>query len=93
MATVSAKVFEHHKSDRRYIDTVHNHRVVRNSLVDYFKRDAVSVTEINSNMLLSYERYLRSERTMIRPNGQKISLNKPQAKDYQIVAVSITSYS
>ncbi|WP_410478335.1 hypothetical protein [Pedobacter antarcticus] len=44
---------------------------MRNSLVDYFIRDAVSVTEINSNMLLSYERYLRSERTMIRPKRTK----------------------
>ncbi|RQO79087.1 recombinase [Pedobacter sp. KBW01] len=51
--------------------TAHNHRVIRNSLIDYFKREAVSITEINSNMLVSYERYLRSERTMIRQSGQK----------------------
>lgn len=51
--------------------TAHNHKVVRNSLIDYFKRDSVSITEINSNMLVSYERYLRSERTLTRPSGQK----------------------
>ncbi|MFD2964334.1 MULTISPECIES: site-specific integrase [Olivibacter] len=51
--------------------TAHNHRVVRNSLIDYFKREAVSITEINSNMLLSYERFLRSERVMVRSSGQK----------------------
>jgi len=39
---------------------------VRNSLIDYFKRDSVSITEINSNMLVSYERFLRSRRTMTR---------------------------
>ena len=51
--------------------TAQNFRLVRNSLIDYFKRDNVSITEINSNMLISYERFLRSERTMERPNGQK----------------------
>ncbi|MET3114163.1 hypothetical protein AAKU52_001896 [Pedobacter sp. CG_S7] len=39
-----------------------------NSLIDYFKRDGVSINEINSNMLVSYERFLRTERTMIRLN-------------------------
>lgn len=60
--------------------TAHNHRVVRNSLIDYFKRDAVSITEINSNMLLSYERYLRSERKMIRPSGQKNLVKETTSK-------------
>ncbi|KAA8476260.1 integrase-like protein [Arcticibacter tournemirensis] len=60
--------------------TAHNHRVVRNSLVDYFKREAVSVTEINSNMLLSYERFLRSERIMIRPSGQKNITKQTKSK-------------
>jgi len=50
--------------------TAHNHQVVRNSLVDYFNRHAVSITEINSNMLISYEKFLRGERTMLRDNGQ-----------------------
>lgn len=46
--------------------TAGTHRTVRNSLIDYFKRDSVSITEINSNMLVSYERFLRSRRTMTR---------------------------
>ena len=46
--------------------TAGTHRTVRNSLIDYFKRDSVSITEINSNMLVSYEKFLRGERTMIR---------------------------
>ena len=50
--------------------TAHNHQVVRNSLIDYFNRQAVSITEINSNMLISYEKFLRGERTMLRDNGQ-----------------------
>jgi len=44
------------------------HRTVRNSLIDYFGRNSVSITEIHSNMLYSYERYLRGERTMKRIN-------------------------
>lgn len=48
--------------------TAGTHRTVRNSLVDYFKRESVSVNEIHSNMLLSYEKYLRSERTIKRVN-------------------------
>lgn len=50
-----------------------NQAVIRNSLVDYFKRPSVSIKEINSNMLIAYERYLRSERTMTRYNQD----NKP----------------
>ncbi|MFD1631810.1 phage integrase SAM-like domain-containing protein [Sphingobacterium spiritivorum] len=50
-----------------------NQAVIRNSLVDYFKRPSVSIKEINSNMLMAYERYLRSERTMTRYNQD----NKP----------------
>jgi integrase len=46
--------------------TAGTHQTVRNSLIDYFKRDSVSITEINSNMLVSYEKFLRGERTMIR---------------------------
>ncbi|VTR29346.1 site-specific integrase [Sphingobacterium thalpophilum] len=50
-----------------------NQSVIRNSLVDYFKRPSISIKEVNSNMLMSYERYLRSERTMTRYNQD----NKP----------------
>ncbi|TYP94449.1 integrase-like protein [Sphingobacterium allocomposti] len=50
-----------------------NQSVIRNSLVDYFKRPSVSIKEINSNMLMAYERYLRTERTMTRYNQD----NKP----------------
>lgn len=52
--------------DSNRIGTANNHRTVRNSLIDYFKSDIVSVIEINSNMLLKYEGYLRSERAMKR---------------------------
>ncbi|SUJ28686.1 Site-specific recombinase XerD [Sphingobacterium spiritivorum] len=44
--------------------TANTHRVIRNSLVDYFERAQVSINEITYHMLLDYERYLRSERTM-----------------------------
>ncbi|RYE53936.1 MAG: recombinase, partial [Sphingobacteriales bacterium] len=48
--------------------TACNHRAVRNSLMDYFRKDSLSITEINSNMLFAYERYLKTERTHIRVN-------------------------
>jgi len=48
--------------------TANNHRVVRNSLIDYFQRDNVLITEINSAMLVLYEKWLRTARTMTRIN-------------------------
>ncbi|MDO3644722.1 site-specific integrase [Mucilaginibacter sp. L3T2-6] len=45
-----------------------NHRTVRNSLVDYFGRDNIAIIEINSAMLFRYDKWLRTERTMIRTN-------------------------
>ena len=43
-------------------------RKVRNSLVDYFGRSKVSINEIHSNMLNSYERYLKNSRKQVREN-------------------------
>ncbi len=43
-------------------------RKVVNSLRDYFKSEFVPITEIRSKMLEDYERYLRSERTLLRPD-------------------------
>jgi integrase len=70
------------KSDSR-IGTANNHRVVRNSLIDYFGSDHVPVIEINSNMLLKYERYLRSERIMKRVNktGKIFTIRKNGLSD------------
>lgn len=42
------------------------------SLVDYFKRDAISPLEINERMLGSYEKYLRSSRQITRMNQGKM---------------------
>ncbi len=50
------------------IKSAENFNVVRNSLVDYFKTDSFSINQIHYTMLLSYERYLKSERTMTRIN-------------------------
>lgn len=55
------------KTDGR-TGTAKNHSAICNSLVDYFKRQKVSIKEINSNMLLSYERFLKSDRIMTRFN-------------------------
>jgi hypothetical protein len=58
--------------------TANNHRVVRNSLIDYFKRDNVLITEINAGMLKLYEKWLRSARTMTRINqlGREVITNE-----------------
>lgn len=48
--------------------TANNHRAVRNSLIDYFKKESVSIIEINSGMLIAYEKWLRTDRTMKRIN-------------------------
>jgi hypothetical protein len=48
--------------------TADNHRAVRNSLIDYFKKQSVSILEINSGMLFAYEKSLQTDRTMVRIN-------------------------
>jgi hypothetical protein len=48
--------------------TADNHRAVRNSLLDYFKKKSVAIVEINSGMLFAYEKWLKTDRTMTRIN-------------------------
>ncbi|WP_183580197.1 phage integrase SAM-like domain-containing protein [Mucilaginibacter sp. X5P1] len=48
-----------------------NMTTVVNSLVDYFRSELVAVTEIRAKMLTEYETYLRSERTITRPDQFK----------------------
>ncbi|WP_312352670.1 site-specific integrase [Sphingobacterium siyangense] len=43
-----------------------NLNTVRNSLMDFFRREKVSVNEINLPMLEAYDRFLRSARTITR---------------------------
>jgi hypothetical protein len=43
-------------------------RKIRNSLIDYFGRPKISINEIHSNMLFSYERFLKTERHQTRIN-------------------------
>ena len=50
------------------VGTSNTQRVVRNSLIDFFKRESVSINEITSSMLVQYERYLRGERVLKRTN-------------------------
>ena len=45
-----------------------NFTTVRNSLVDYFKSDSVSIKDITSQFLRLYERYLRTTRAVTRLN-------------------------
>src|SRR5690606_6493043 len=67
----------------KHTGTANNHRKIRNSLVDYFNRTSVSIKEINSNMLMAYERYMRSERTMIRVNqlGNEVTTREKGLSD------------
>jgi len=48
-----------------------NHVTIRNSLVDYFQSQRISVMAITSSMLTNYERFLRGERELIRVNQLK----------------------
>lgn len=48
--------------------TADNHRAVRNSLIDYFKKQSIAISEINSGMLFAYEKWLQTDRTMTRIN-------------------------
>ena len=45
-----------------------NYVTIRNSLVDYFQSQRVSVIAITSSMLAKYERFLRGERKLVRVN-------------------------
>ena len=71
------------KGGQKEKGTAKNHNTDRNSLADYFKRPSVSIKEINSNMLVAYERFLRSERTMTRYNqdGKPVVTTKKGLKD------------
>jgi len=40
------------------------------SLIDYFQRSQISTLEINGKELVKYEKYLRSERTIMRPSNK-----------------------
>jgi integrase len=48
--------------------TSNTHRVIKNSLIDFFKRESASINEITTGMLIQYERYLRGERILKRTN-------------------------
>ncbi|WP_183580677.1 phage integrase SAM-like domain-containing protein [Mucilaginibacter sp. X5P1] len=65
------------------IGTANNHRTIRNSLVDYFKKECVTIIEINSNMLFAYDSYLRTGRIMKRKNhsGLEVIIKKTGLSD------------
>ncbi|MBL1410019.1 tyrosine-type recombinase/integrase [Sphingobacterium faecale] len=65
------------------VKTAENQNVVRNSLVDYFNRASVSINEIHYNMLMAYERYLKTKRTLTRLNqfGQPVTTTVDGVKD------------
>lgn len=48
--------------------TANTHRTVRNTLVDFFKRDTVSIREISYNMLIRYCDFLKTSRKITRIN-------------------------
>lgn len=62
--------------------TASNHTRVRNGLVDYFGADKIPITEINSAMLFRLEKWLKTERTMIRVNqlGKEVKTTKKVMK-------------
>jgi hypothetical protein len=68
--------------------SANNHRAVRNSLVDYFNRENVSIIEINSGMLVAYEKWLRTDRTMKRVNqlNKEVTTTEKGMKDGGVYA-------
>jgi len=58
-------VIDERKADNRTGD-LDNLRMVRNSLIDYFGREKVPITEITSSMLHDYDRYLKKPRKLVR---------------------------
>lgn len=65
-----------------------NQMAVRNSLIDYFKKERIPILEVNSGMLYSYEKWLRTERTMTRLNqlGKKVTTIEKGMKDGGVYA-------
>ena len=63
--------------------TAKNHAKIKNSLVDYFGKDRISMLEINAAMLYQYEKWLRRERVMTRANqlGKEVTTKKKGMKD------------
>jgi len=63
--------------------TARNHTKIKNSLVDYFGKDRISMLEINAAMLYQYEKWLRRERVMTRTNqlGKEVTIKKKGMKD------------
>jgi integrase len=63
--------------------TAKNHAKIRNSLVDYFGKERISIIEINAAMLYQYEKWLRRDRVMTRINqlGKPVTTKKKGMKD------------
>ncbi|WP_407427261.1 site-specific integrase [Arcticibacter sp.] len=80
-----AQHIEQLKSDGRTA-TANNHRTVRNNLIDYFGREQVSINEISSNMLFSFEKFLKRPRIMYRVDqfGKLVEIAGEGASDSSI---------
>jgi len=63
--------------------TAKNHAKIKNSLIDYFGKDRISMLEINAAMLYQYEKWLRRDRVMTRINqlGKPVTTKKKGMKD------------
>lgn len=61
------------------VGSAHNFRCVVNSLIDFFRRDKVLITDINGLMLKQYEKYLLTTRKLdrIHKNGNKFTITSP----------------
>ena len=59
------------------IPAAENFRTVRNNLIDFFNRDTASITEINAGMLATFERFLKTPRSITRVNqlGKKVTIH------------------
>lgn len=73
----SKKVVDDLTKDGRK-STANNFNAIANSLVGYFKRSTVLITDINSLMLKSYEKYLLTARIMkrVHRNGKEFTITR-----------------
>mgnify|MGYP003576811880 FL=1 len=60
-----------------------NYRTVRYSLIDFFKREVVSIHDITTSVIFAYERYLRTDRVITRTNqyGNLVTIKSKGASD------------
>ena len=68
------------------VKSASNYRTVYYSLIDFFKREVVPIEEITIGVISSYERFLRSDRTVTRKNqhGKTVTIKCKGVSDASV---------